>query len=94
MKVLDRLAAEIQLAAPYDPGQGQEPPGAAGIKTAVDWLTWGVMIVAVGSLVFIGGKMMMSRRRGGGGNEAEDLGSWIVGLIIATGAAGIINLLV
>jgi hypothetical protein len=82
------LQVKIQLAAPFDPGEGTAPPGSGAVTTFLQWLAWGVFIVAVGALLFIAAKIMAARRRGGD-NSAEDLGSWVLGLAIAASASAI-----
>jgi hypothetical protein len=82
------LQVKIQLATPFDPGEGTAPPGSGAVTTFLQWLAWGVFIVAVGALLFIAAKIMAARRRGGD-NSAEDLGSWVLGLAIAASASAI-----
>ncbi|MGK5557664.1 hypothetical protein ACSNOI_39255 [Actinomadura kijaniata] len=81
----DMLDQLHPLAVP-NPGQGEEPPGAAGVKRLLAWVAWCVSGACVFGIMMVAGKMAISHRRGEGGEHAAGL-AWVLGACILLASA-------
>lgn len=78
------------LAQMPDPGGPLTPPGSENIQMIFRWGLWVGFIVAMGGVVFWGGRLAVSHQRGlGGGDEAGSLWKPLVAFIAMAHATGI-----
>lgn len=74
-----------------DPGGGEAPPGAEGIRMLVRWVAWIVFALAVIGVLVSAGMMMIANNRGQGAEHGTRLGWVFGGCIIAGSAAGLVG---
>jgi type IV secretory pathway VirB2 component (pilin) len=86
--ILAHLVSEAasQLPLNYDPGTGEEPPGATQLKLILRWVTWIAFAICVLGIVIAGAMMAIGQRRGEGGEHAARLG-WVLAACIVIGSA-------
>lgn len=65
---------------------GTRPPGADGVDTVIDWVTWIAFSICVLGVIIAGAMMAIGQRRGEGGEHAARLG-WVLAACIVIGAA-------
>ena len=71
-----------------------QPPGTAGLLTAVGWVAWVVTLACIGGIFFVAGKMAFAHRRGEGSEAVGQLG-WVLGACVLVAAAGpLVNALI
>ncbi len=87
-------AADTDVLAVLDPGEGAPPPGAEGIVTIVEWIAWVVLAVCVVGVLLVGARMALAHRRGEGSAYAAELGFVLGGAILVGSASGLIAALV
>jgi hypothetical protein len=97
MSVFTSVAASVNaaaydvLAAIPDPGQGAEPPGAAGLLTILGWAAWVVFALCVAGVLIVAGKMVIAHRRGEGAEASGGLALVLAGTILAGSAAALVG---
>lgn len=70
-----------------------EPPGMESLATIVNWVAWGVSILAIVGVLIVAAMMMIKNRRGEGGESAGQLGWVLFGAVLATAAGPIVSAL-
>jgi hypothetical protein len=71
-----------------------QPPGTAGLLTAVGWVAWVVTLACIGGIFFVAAKMAFAHRRGEGSEAVGQLG-WVLGACVLVAAAGpLVNALI
>lgn len=70
-----------------------EPPGMESLAMIVNWVAWGVSILAIVGVLIVAAMMMIKNRRGEGGESAGQLGWVLFGAVLATAAGPIVSAL-
>lgn len=78
---------------PVDPGTGEEPPGAGGLKKVINWVTWIAFAICVLGIIIAGAMMAVGQRRGEGGEHAARLGWVLAACIVIGSASGLVGIL-
>ncbi|MGO1459295.1 MAG: hypothetical protein ACTHWJ_04640 [Flaviflexus sp.] len=63
------------------------------LATIVNWVAWGVSILAIVGVLIVAAMMMIKNRRGEGGESAGQLGWVLFGAVLATAAGPIVSAL-
>jgi type IV secretory pathway VirB2 component (pilin) len=94
--MLVHLISEAQSLLPFDPvnpGTGEEPPGAGGLKKVINWVTWIAFAICVLGIIIAGAMMAVGQRRGEGGEHAARLGWVLAACIVIGSASGLVGIL-
>lgn len=89
--ILDTVPA-LDVVADINYGGGSEqPPGTKGLNTLLRWGMWIVMFLAVVGIMVTGAMMVISHNQGRGSDHMGRLGFVFGGMVLALGAATVVN---
>lgn len=76
-----------------DVAAGDAPPGADQLATIVGWVAWGALVAAILAVIILGAIVAASRRQGEGGAFANRYATWMLGVVMISGATSIVAFL-